>query len=199
MFNDAGRPDARRSDRQAFLEAAAHMFFHLPRTFDETELRPLLMRICDPNGSGLSRTIGGMEFTPDAYLGLMRARLRALDALGRTHVDESLFHWARYTNIVARAGYRSLLARMTTPATAGEVIALPGVEQTAVNACRDLVTMLGLGLGMPVAVTRSLEDPAVWEKENLRSIVRGEYAEGGVTVTVSVQSEEEPGKKTADR
>jgi hypothetical protein len=195
VLGDASHPRARFKDKQAFLEAAARMFLHPSRAFDEEVFLPLLKCVFDPKETGLSRTLGGMEFTPEAFIEIMKARMRALNDLAGDRIDDSLFHWARYTNIVARAGYQWQLAHMTTAGTATG-LTLPGIDTIVLTACRDLLTILGLGLGMPGgAATLSRNHPSVWKAKGLRSIVHGEPDAGGVKVTLKVYQEKESGDK----
>jgi len=197
MLDGVGHPRARRADKQAFVDAAAAMFLHLPEKFDQDALLPLLKPIFDPKDTGLSRTLGGMELTPEASVAIVKARLRALMGLAADEADDSLFHWARFANIVARAQYQSHLARMSTPDASAGMANVPGIDQ-AYRACPDLLTLLGLGLDNPGdAASLSLDHPAAWRVRNLRTSVRGELIEGEVNVTVEVREEEKLEHKRA--
>jgi len=200
---DAPTEHLPRKASEALLNGITEILFRYPRRFDDNdqvELRKLLTPVLDPGENGLvKKTIGGMAFTTEAYIELLTARLKAVVALTNDEIDDSLFHWARYTNLLSRARYQGLLARLTT---AGRVsgLTIPSVEEMAERACLDLTTLLGLGLGMPDgAVSASLDHPCVWKAGNLRSVVHGELVEGGIKVTVEVRPEEKAEHETADQ
>jgi hypothetical protein len=192
-------PQARQADKRDFFHAVVPMCFRPNRRFNEEALLPLLQRVIDPKGSGLSWTLGGMEVTPQAVADLVKARLRAVVALADKRVDDSLFHWARYSDIVARADYQWRLAHITTGDTTTGMATVPTLGDMAPRACVDLVTLLGLGLDNPGdAASQSLDSPIVWKARNLRSIVHGEPAAGGVKVTVEVKPQETPEHHTTE-
>jgi hypothetical protein len=200
LLDDASHPQAHREDKRALLDAAAPMILHLPQKFDEETLLPLLERIVDPNGTGLSWTMGGMEVTPGAMTGIVRARLRGLAALAANEIDDSLFHWARYAEIVSRAQYATQLARMTKAGSATGSATVPTARETVLRACSDLCTLLGLGIDNPgEAGSTSLDHPAVWNAGNLRSVVRGAVVGSEVRVTVEVREEDAPEPGTAEQ
>ena len=84
------------------------MVLRLPQNFDQAVLLPRLQRSSSPKGRGCQDR-GRHGPTPEAVTDLVKARLRALAALTNSEVDDTLFHWARFANMVARAGYRSHL------------------------------------------------------------------------------------------
>lgn len=181
---------ARRSDMRLLVERTASLIRRSPRQFDErdeTELREILAGMHGAGRSAIVRTLGGMEFEPDAYLTLLKARLGAAGALQDDSIDDALFHWARFSNVMTKAEYQTHLARMTgRPGAAFATV--PSGEGTLSRACLDLVTLLGFGLDMPGgAVAQSLDHPAVWRMRNLRSVVHGEEHGNAVRVRVEVQ------------
>jgi hypothetical protein len=186
-----------RKESETLLNQIAEMLFRYPRRFDEDDqvgLRKLLMPVLDPGENGLVKeTLGGMAFTAEAYIGLLTARLTAVVALTNDEIDDSLFHWARYTNLVSHSGYQQYLTQMTTSG-AVRGLTIPSMNELVTTSCRDLVTLLGIGLGMPDEATdQSLNHPAVWKARKLYSIVQGEPAAGGVKLIVKVQSSERQG------
>jgi len=200
LLDDASHPQARREDKRALLDAAAPMILHLPEKFDEETLLPLLERVVDPTGSGLSWTMGGIEVTPRAMTDIVRARLRGLSAVATNEIDDSLFHWARYAEIVSRAQYATQLARMTRAGTATGSATVSTARETVLRACSDLCTLLGLGVGNPGdADSTSLDHPAVWKARNLRSVVRGKVVGSEVRVTVEVREEDASERSNAEQ
>lgn len=197
VLDDVNHPKARRADRKALLDTAAAMFFHGSERLDEARLVPLLRRVMDPKGGGVSRTMGAVEYTPEAFVRLLRVRLTALEALEDEAIDDSLFHWVRFTNAVSRAKYQWLIAQKTTVGGTVAEARVPTMGEIAPRSCLDVVTLLGLGLQMPAgAISVSLEHPDVWKRQRLRSIVHGSLVAGGVQVTVEAQAVEKakPGK-----
>jgi hypothetical protein len=139
-----------------------------------------------------------MAFTTEAYIELLTARLKAVVALTNDEIDDSLFHWARYTNLVSHSGYQQYLTQMTTSGAA-RGLTIPSMNELVATSCRDLVTLLGLGLGMAGDATdQSLSHPAVWKERKLYSIVQGEPVAGGVKLVVKVQSSERQEAQQSD-
>lgn len=192
LLDDVSHPEATRKDRKALLDAAELMFFHRSERLDKDKLVPLLQRVIDPNKSGIARTLGGVEYTPAAFVDILQVRMKALNTLKDGRVDDSLFHWARFTNTISKAHYQWLLAQRTTPGGTVAEARVPTMQEMAPRACLDLVTLLGLGLDMPVgAISVSLQHPAVWERQHLRSIVHGTQIGNSVHVMVEVRPDEE--------
>lgn len=180
---------------RTLIDEVARMLLRLPRKFneeDEGELLRLLKDILDPKRTaGLVRNLGGMEFKPETYVEIMKVRLRASGALATNQIDDALFHWARYTNIVSRQQYQWHLTRMTGGTTSG-VANVSSLQEMVLRACLDLVTLLGLGLGMPDdVVTQSFDQPATWKARNLRSIVHGEQIGDQIRVRAEVREDEQ--------
>lgn len=192
ILEDIGHPKTRRQDRKALLDAATEMFFHRSERLDEEALVPLIERVMDPKGRGIVRTLGGMQYTPRDHVHILRVRLKALDGLQEGRIDDSLFHWARFANVIARGGYQRLLTQITTPDGTIAKARVPTIGEIVPRACLDLVTLLGLGIEMPSGVLRdSLENPGAWKANRLVSIVQGTPDPGGVRVTVEVREAEE--------
>jgi hypothetical protein len=199
LLEDVNHPKARRHDRKVLLDVAADMFFHGSERLNKGALVLLVRRVMDPKGRGVARTLGAMEYTPEAIVDLLRVRLKALEALEDGAVDDSLFHWARFTNAVSRARYQWLIAQRTTAGGTVAEARVPTMGAIAPRACLDLVTLLGLGLGMPAgAVSVSLKHPDVWRRQNLRSAVHGSRVANSVEVRVEVRPAEEGEKNTQD-
>lgn len=187
---DLGSMRVRRAETQAVLEDLAGLLLRSPRRFDEADERQLLRLLTEMSApSALLRTVDGVEFTPDAYVGLLAARLRASQALAVEAVDDNLFHWARYTNVVTKSEYQSHLARLTTGA-ATAFVTVPTLAETVMRACLDVVTILGIGLGLPASSgAGSLDHPDTWRAKNLRTIVRGEPLGNNLRVSLEVRED----------
>lgn len=178
LLNDLGHPEARLKDQKAFVDAATGMFYR--DAFDETALLPLLRTVFDPKQRGLARTYGGLEITPEAYLELMQARWTAVRSLDT--IDNSFFQWARYANLMARKQHQVRLAHL------GVTLGEPVPSAMLNDACRDLVTLLGLGLHMPVGDRDpSLHNPSTWKNAQLQSTVQSRETGAGFEVGVTVR------------
>lgn len=177
LLNDLGHPEARPKDQKAFVDAATGMFYR--EAFDETALLPLLRTVFDPKQSGLARTRGGLEMTPEAYLELVHARWTAVRQIDT--MDNSFFQWARYANLMARKQHQARLAQL------GVTLEGPDTSALLNDACCNLVTLLGLGLQMPTSEPDpSLHNPSTWKDEELQSTIQSRETNDGLDVGVTV-------------
>ncbi|MHB1325169.1 MAG: hypothetical protein ACYC0L_03025 [Thermoleophilia bacterium] len=187
-----GVPTSRlqRKDRKVLLGQVTDILFRFRREFTEQDkitLHELLKQILGPSESGLVQTIGGEALTPDACVELLTVTVRAFAALSNNEIDDSLFHWARYAILTSYSDFKRYLSHMTTVG-APRGLTIPTFDKLAQQACFDLVTQVGLGLGMPGGATsQSIDHPAFWKNNNLRSIVHGELVGNSVRVVVEVQ------------
>jgi hypothetical protein len=138
-----------------------------------------------------------MAFTAEAYVELLKARMVAIQALADKQVDDSLFHWARFSELQARS--QSPYFGMSS-AGAPSGLTIPTIDELASRSCLTLVTLLGLGLSNPGDETAQLARyPAVWKAHDLRTIVHGELVGAGIQITVEVRPVEKVEGVSADQ
>lgn len=144
-------PEGKLNDRRKLITAVAESGFGKP--FSREEILPLLRRVFDPHGS--RRPVGPpwLNATPESFVFLVEARVRAITALRESQLEEQAFEWARTAYRESRTEYARLEPTLAADAEASEWflhrsaagIVLPTTIDEMVNdACIDLLTLLGI-------------------------------------------------------
>jgi hypothetical protein len=193
LLSDLGHPETPAKDRKEFVEQMSTMFYR--GKFDRAAMVKGLTTVFDPHGSGLAHTFGGIAAGPEEYAEIVEARWTALRALEQNKIPDSMFHWARYSNVVVRRQYSDRLQAMMGSAIPPEVTRETSMEGMLNSACKDLLTLLGVGLNVPVnGDPRDITDPKTWQEQGLRSTAHIVPRGSQVQLTTEVI----PGKKPRD-
>lgn len=140
LMGNWGHPAARRKDRRA-LEAALYPMVCSGRV-DEAVLLPLVARVFDPEGTGVPRGPVGGQLAPEGYVQLLQARVNALVHLDR--FDDQHFEQARTVYLTTRQSYARERPRLAQGSELGEQFAEQDLSDVIMDACLDLVTLLGM-------------------------------------------------------
>ena len=188
-------------DKGWLLDEVATLLAYSPRGLDEGEkaLLEAVHKLVDLGASGLVPTLDGMALTPEAYVELLKARIRGCGALRTDGLEDSLLHWARYAALRSRAGYQSYIANFGT-AEAKTGLTIPSIQALVRSSCLTVVTLLGLGLER-LGETENLshDHPEVWRSQNLRSIIHSQPAGDGVQILVDAKPAAELEAETANQ
>ncbi len=140
LMGNWGNSSARRQDRRALEEALYPML--CSGQVDEAVLLPLIEHVFDPMGSGMPRGPAGGQLTPDRYLTLLRARIEGIVHLDR--FDDHHFEQARVVYLTTRYRYEQERPRLAQDSELGERFAASNASDVIMDACLDLVTLLGM-------------------------------------------------------
>lgn len=148
LMGEWGDPGARRRDRRE-LEAALYPMVCSGR-IDEATLLPLVQKVFDPKGTGVSRGPVGGQVTPEGYVRLLHARVQAI-----THLNgygDQPFEQARVAYLATRHRYERVRPRLAADPELGERFAEQDLSELVMDACLDLATLLGLAIMTPARI-----------------------------------------------
>lgn len=146
--------DAPASARAAFVRTIAETI--VGRPFDPDLILRQLRDVFDPHQENRSIGPPALNFRPEHFVLIVRDRLAAISGLREERVDEEIFHWARREYRVSRRDYEKIVLSIAHDPEAVDTffrktpggVAVPDItlDDVANNACRDLLTMIGLYL-----------------------------------------------------
>jgi hypothetical protein len=143
LDNPAATPAARRELRAVLTDIA------YTGRLDTDRLERALLDVFEPSHGLLHRAVGhpGAPLTVEHMIGVMQARLTAVDLLRQGKVSEAAFYQARYANLMFYAEYavslQPLFARSTPPQVPG--MYAPITAEKAINeGPLNLLTTIGL-------------------------------------------------------
>jgi hypothetical protein len=154
-------PQARKKDVDALLDLLAITGYRTPleAPYPEAEISEALTRVFDPHGTG--RTLGppAAQFTVEGYTFLVQARLRAVSGLRHGTVQPRALEKAKAIYLDSRIDYaEKVVPQIASDPEAADafltrdpktgIVFPPTWEEIANNACLDLVTALGIYLGI---------------------------------------------------
>jgi hypothetical protein len=188
VLRDIDSPGASPADRKQFVKEISRSLHK--GVFNDDTLLPLMWRIYDPAGKGIVRTRGGVEMTPDALLRFLKMRTwvtRTLD-----EVPDTVFHWARTTNLMTRATYRAHTVALHGEDFFQKTDSAFNPQAMYGDACQDVMGLLWQASTIATKTDRRLDNPKIWKKENLTSTIQTALEPGGYRIRADVSKAADP-------
>jgi len=140
---------------------------------------------------GFTRAV---EIDDRVISGMLRGRLEAEDRL--ESLPDHLFHWARFFSLFGESVYAGDQPALASDQQRGWLFPKRHHDQLALQACANLVTLLGASLKTKIDPKNkgTLLDPVVWQEHGLLGVIRRtEISERGLFVDFEIgQSAERP-------
>jgi hypothetical protein len=131
---------ARTKDQRMLQEAASKWIYD--GTLDSDKLLALVRPVIDPHMTGRPRGPTEAPLTPEGYVRLVTARVRALN--GIETIDDALYYQARDTYRSFLDWYWDRIPQLAADPDLGRLFSTPDLSQLINKACLQLITSLGL-------------------------------------------------------
>lgn len=139
LIKEISHPDASGDAKRLLVDELVRL--SAARLVDLEALSRLMEPVIDPHGEG-PRGPDGASLSARAWVQLIEARLRAIDAWG--DLEEAALEQARIVYQQSRAGYMADLPRLRSNPDIGAFFEPATATEVANSACSDLVTIVGL-------------------------------------------------------
>jgi hypothetical protein len=135
-------PDAKREDRRQLREFLKLAIYY--RNSDREKLLALARPVFDPHATGRLRGPAGAPVSAEIFSDLIEARATALAFLDE--IPDNVFEWARGAYAESIVGYLQDFPRFASDPEFGHIHRPLDAQEAVNNACRSLLTLLGLRL-----------------------------------------------------
>jgi hypothetical protein len=181
LLSDFGRGPSQRATRGLLAEALR------VRPPDLEQMREQLVAALGQPVVVQAAGARPIEVSAASLVGILEARLAAMDQLQA--LDDPVFEWARFTNVVAASAYGQEQPALAGDPLHGRIFVHLEHNVLVAQACRNLLTTLGMALTGPAGPAGTLADPHVWRDRNLRGVIRKtQLTSAGMAVEFQVRS-----------